>query len=158
MIPKYHRIIDPLPNVTAGPDARRASYMERLFVASVVFCAPILAAGACSSVAKGNCTHALTGEASYYADSLAGKKTASGDKYDPKVKTCAHQTLPFGTRLRIEHQENKKTTECEVTDRGPYGDDRVLDLSRAAAQEIDMIKAGKADVVATVLDGPAECK
>jgi len=84
-------------------------------------------------------------EASYYADSLAGNSTASGEPYDPKKLTAAHRTLPFGTRLRVTREGHGEVL-VTVNDRGPFIDGRIIDLSRAAAEKIDMITAGIADV------------
>ncbi len=84
-------------------------------------------------------------KASYYADSLAGNSTASGEPYDPKKLTAAHRTLPFGTRLRVTREGHGEVL-VTVNDRGPFIDGRIIDLSRAAAEKIDMITAGVADV------------
>ena len=84
-------------------------------------------------------------KASYYADSLAGNSTASGEPYDPKKLTAAHRTLPFGTRLRVTREGHGEVL-VTVNDRGPFIDGRVIDLSRAAAEKIDMITAGIADI------------
>lgn len=84
-------------------------------------------------------------KASYYADSLAGNATASGTPYDPAKLTAAHRTLAFGTKLRVV-REGHGEVRVTVNDRGPFIDGRVIDLSRAAAQKIDMITAGVADV------------
>lgn len=84
-------------------------------------------------------------KASYYSDSLAGNSTASGEPYDPAKMTAAHRTLDFGTRLRVT-REGYGEVIVTVNDRGPFVDGRVIDLSRAAAEKIDMITAGVADV------------
>ncbi len=86
------------------------------------------------------------GKAGYYADSLHGRKTASGEKYDKEALTCAHKTYAFGTKLRVTRIDNKKSVIVRVNDRGPYSEGFVVDLSRAAAEEIDLIKAGRANV------------
>jgi rare lipoprotein A len=83
------------------------------------------------------------GLASYYADSLAGHRTANGERYDPRALTAAHRTLPFGTQLRVTRVDTRKSVVVRVNDRGPFGDSRrVLDLSRAAARRLDMLGAG----------------
>ncbi len=82
------------------------------------------------------------GKAGYYADSLHGRKTASGEKYDKYEFTCAHKTLAFGTKVRITRLDNKKSVICRVNDRGPYVEGYVTDVSRAAAEEIGLIKIG----------------
>ena len=84
-------------------------------------------------------------KASYYADSLAGNPTASGTPYDPAKLTAAHKTLAFGTKLRVV-RDGFGEVRVTVNDRGPFIEGRVIDLSRAAAEKIDMITAGVADV------------
>jgi rare lipoprotein A len=87
-----------------------------------------------------------TGEASYYADKLAGNKTTSGEKYDPKKFTAAHRTHPFHSILKVTNLKNGKTVFVRVNDKGPHKKTRIIDLSKAAAEKIDLIKAGVAQV------------
>jgi rare lipoprotein A len=95
------------------------------------------------------------GKATYYADSLAGNHTASGDIYDPNEFTAAHRKLPFGTVVRVIRQDTGEATYVRINDRGPFGpSDRIIDLSKAAAQEIDMMKAGVVTVRVEVLEKP----
>ncbi|MFN0174561.1 MAG: septal ring lytic transglycosylase RlpA family protein [Saprospiraceae bacterium] len=82
------------------------------------------------------------GKAGYYADSLHGRKTASGEKYDKYEFTCAHKTLAFGTKIKVTRLDNKKSVIVRVNDRGPFVEGYVTDLSRAAAEEIGLIKIG----------------
>ncbi|HEX7668999.1 MAG TPA: septal ring lytic transglycosylase RlpA family protein [Polyangiaceae bacterium] len=107
----------------------------------------------------------LTGEASYYGDSLAGHRTADGERYDPAAFTAANRTLPFGTVVRVVRTDSsargrgpvaRYTVYVRITDRGPFGRARrILDLSRAAAERLHMIRAGVAPVRAEVLEyGP----
>jgi len=85
----------------------------------------------------------LEGKAAYYSDALAGRPTASGEPYDPAAFTAAHRTLPFGTVLRVVSGERGVVVYVRVNDRGPFGDDeRIVDLSRAAAEALGMIQAG----------------
>ncbi len=84
------------------------------------------------------------GEASWYGPRFHGKLTASGEIYNMHKPTCAHKTLPFGTRLLVE--ANGRKTVVTVTDRGPFHGNRVLDLSMHAAQKLDMIRQGHAVV------------
>lgn len=86
------------------------------------------------------------GVASFYAESLAGRPTASGEKFDPKAMTCAHRTLPFGTWLRVTNMGNGLAVEVRVNDRGPFVRGRVLDLSPAAARVLGFRDAGTAMV------------
>lgn len=95
----------------------------------------------------------LRGEASYYANSLSGRRTASGERYDPRKYTAANRSLPLGTRLRVTRRDTGRSVVVTVNDRGPFGNRRrILDLSRAAAEKLDMVRAGKAEVEAVVID------
>jgi rare lipoprotein A len=86
----------------------------------------------------------LRGSASYYANSLAGNPTASGVPYDPGVLSAAHRSLPFGTRVRVTRTDAAVTPVCvTVNDRGPYaGRQRIIDLSRLAAERLQMLSEG----------------
>jgi rare lipoprotein A len=85
----------------------------------------------------------LTGQATFYHDGLAGRPTASGEPYDPHDLTAAHRTLPFGTIVRVTPAAGGPAVTVRVNDRGPFGDDqRIIDLSRAAAEQLGMIRAG----------------
>jgi rare lipoprotein A len=86
------------------------------------------------------------GEASYYHDSLAGNPTASGTPYRPSALTAAHQTLPLGSKVRVTRVDTGRSVVVEVNDRGPFAEDRVIDLSRAAATQLGIIQRGHADV------------
>jgi rare lipoprotein A len=86
------------------------------------------------------------GLASFYADSLRGHPTASGVPYDPAALTCAHRTLPFGTRLRVTELGRGRSVVVTVNDRGPFVRGRVVDLSRAAAAAIGIVERGVAPV------------
>jgi rare lipoprotein A len=93
----------------------------------------------------------ITGVASYYSDVLAGRPTASGEPYDPGSLIAAHRHLPFGTLLRVTNPANGRSVEVRVVDRGPFREDRVLDLSRSAAEALDMISEGVTAVRIEVL-------
>ena len=86
--------------------------------------------------------HAESGRAAFYS----GGRTASGEVTGPNGLTAAHRSLPFGTRVRVTNKRNGKTVVVRIVDRGPYGRGRIIDLSRAAAVELDMISAGTAVV------------
>lgn len=93
------------------------------------------------------------GQASYYADSLAGRPTASGEPYDPRAFTAAHRTLPFGTIVRVRAHDPPRSVFVRINDRGPFGDRRrVIDLSRAAAEALDMLRDGVVPVAVEVLE------
>ena len=93
-----------------------------------------------------------TGKASFYADKFEGSSTASGEKYRHKKLTAAHKTLPFGTRIKVTNLANNKSVEVVVNDRGPYVDGRVVDVSKAAAEELGFVNQGLADVSVEVVD------
>ncbi|HUF13926.1 MAG TPA: septal ring lytic transglycosylase RlpA family protein [Longimicrobiales bacterium] len=93
----------------------------------------------------------MEGGASWYSDALAGRRTASGERYDPTELIAAHPALPFGTRLRVTNLDNDRSVEVRVIDRGPFVAGRVLDLSRSAAERIGMIRAGHVRVRIEVL-------
>jgi rare lipoprotein A len=85
------------------------------------------------------------GKATYYHDSLAGNKTASGEVYDPNGFTAAHRSLPFGSIVDVVMADGR-TVRVRINDRGPYGRGRVIDLSRRAAETVGLIGAGVAPV------------
>ena len=82
--------------------------------------------------------HAETGIAAFYG----GGRTASGEVSGPNGLTAAHRTLPFGTKVLVTNVRNGRTILVRINDRGPYGRGRIIDLSRAAARELDMIRVG----------------
>ena len=98
------------------------------------------------------------GKAGYYADSLHGRKTASGEKYDKFEFTCAHKTHAFGTKVRITRLDNKKSVVCRVNDRGPYVEGYVTDMSRAAAEAIGLIKDGVTRVKLEVVEAASTAR
>jgi rare lipoprotein A len=91
------------------------------------------------------------GLASYYAAKFHGRRTASGEKFNSKMLTAAHLTLPFGTQLKVTNLQNMKSVIVRVNDRGPHVRGRIVDLSRAAAQAIGLTQTGTARVVLEVL-------
>jgi len=96
-----------------------------------------------------------TGLASWYGYPYHGRAAANGEIYDMEKMTAAHRTLPFDTWVRVYNLDNNKTTEVRITDRGPFVDGRIIDLSHAAAGEIDMIGPGTARVRIEIIRVPA---
>lgn len=96
--------------------------------------------------APGRSSYSETGYASYYADKFDGRKTANGETFNQNKLTAAHKKLPFGTQLKVTNLANGKTVQVRVNDRGPFIAGRIIDLSRAAAREIDMLGSGVAKV------------
>jgi rare lipoprotein A len=86
--------------------------------------------------------HAESGVAAFYG----GGRTASGEVTGRSGFTAAHRTLPFGTMVLVTNVRNGRTVVVRITDRGPYGRGRIIDVSRAAARELDMIDSGTAMV------------
>jgi rare lipoprotein A len=93
-----------------------------------------------------------SGKASFYADKFEGSPTASGEKYKHNKLTAAHKTLPFGTRVKVTNLSNNQTVEVTVNDRGPYVENRVIDLSKSAAEKLGFVNQGIADVKVEVID------
>ncbi|MCA1998625.1 MAG: septal ring lytic transglycosylase RlpA family protein, partial [Hyphomicrobiales bacterium] len=88
-----------------------------------------IALAALAALSAGAARAETIGHASYYGRELAGRKTASGERFDPGAMTAAHRSLPFGTRLRLTHLRTGRTTIVRVNDRGPFVRGRVLDVS-----------------------------
>jgi rare lipoprotein A len=92
--------------------------------------------------------HSFSGMASFYGNE-SGSKTASGQRFNQNAMTCAHRSLPFGTRLRVTH--GGRSVVVTVNDRGPFVHGRVLDLSTGAARAIGLTSAGVGRVTAEVV-------
>ena len=115
----------------------------RAIILSLIFAASF------ANAAHAGDSKTFSGEAAYYNEDYKGL-TASGSPYDPSKFTCAHRTLPFGTRLRVTDRRTKRTIVVTVTDRGPFNKSRVLDLSLAAAKALQMAGRGLIQVTAIV--------
>lgn len=96
-----------------------------------------------------------TGLASWYGPGFAGKPTANGETFDPSALTAAHKTLPFGTRVEVRRTDTGRTVQVRINDRGPFKVGRVIDLSSAAADILDMKDAGVVQVELFLVDTPA---
>jgi rare lipoprotein A len=95
------------------------------------------------------------GFATWYGAAFAGRRTASGEPFDPLRLTAAHRTLPFGTWVEVTRVDTGASVRVRITDRGPFGHaDRIIDLSRGAAEYLDLVKAGTCRVELRVVDGP----
>ena len=84
----------------------------------------------------------MSGQASWYGGKHHGGPTASGERFNKNALTAAHKTLPMGTRVRVTNLRNGRSVVVRINDRGPYSKGRVIDLSEAAAKQLDMIDAG----------------
>src|SRR5262245_14988205 len=87
-----------------------------------------------------------TGSASWYGYPYHGRQAANGEIYDMEKMTAAHRTMPFNTWVRVQNLSNHRSVDVRIQDRGPFIDGRIIDLSRAAAREIEMIGPGTAKV------------
>ena len=93
------------------------------------------------------------GNASWYGEPFNGRRASNGEIYDMYKLTAAHRTLPFDTKVRVTNLNNGKSTTVRITDRGPFVENRIIDLSLAAAREIDLVGPGVAPVRVEVLGG-----
>ncbi len=96
------------------------------------------------------------GTASWYGPRFNGRRTASGERFDMTEFTAAHRTLPFGTLVRVHSLVNGRDVDVRITDRGPYAGNRIIDLSRAAAEELGMLGLGFKEVVLMVPESTPE--
>lgn len=96
-----------------------------------------------------------TGIASWYGHPYHGRRASNGEIYDMEKLTAAHRTLPFGAMVRVRNLDNDRTVEVRITDRGPFIEGRIIDLSRAAARDIGMLGPGTAKVRLRIVALPA---
>jgi rare lipoprotein A len=101
--------------------------------------------------ARAQTTSRMVGTASWYGYPYHGRKAADGKRYDMNRMTAAHRTLPLGTRVRVHNLRNARIVEVRITDRGPYVEGRIIDLSRAAAQALGFRREGLAPVWLEIL-------
>ncbi|MFO8022830.1 MAG: septal ring lytic transglycosylase RlpA family protein [Perlabentimonas sp.] len=118
--------------------------MSRILLLAIALLSPILMLGQTGYVQEG--------KASFYADKFEGRTTASGERYSHSRNTCAHLTLPFGTLVKVTNLDNDKSLVVRVNDRGPFVPNRIIDLSRSAAETLGFIDKGIADVKIEVID------
>ena len=100
-------------------------------------------------------TFTQSGQGSYYADKFRGRPTASGTPYRPSKLTAAHNTLPFGTKIRVTNTRTGRSVKVTVNDRGPHVKGRIVDLSKKAARRIGLVDAGVAPVQLKVVRAAA---
>ena len=94
----------------------------------------------------------VDGVASYYGREHHGKKTANGEIFDMNKLTAAHRSLSFGSQVKVTNLSNQRSVIVRINDRGPYYQGRIIDLSLAAAERLEMVKAGITKVKLEVLD------
>lgn len=101
-------------------------------------------AAAPAAASAGN--HVMEGVAAWYGHKFAGRRTASGKRFNPNALTAAHPTLPFGTRVNVINTRNNRGVVVTINDRGPTSPKRMLDVSVAAARKLGFVRAGLTDV------------
>jgi rare lipoprotein A len=95
------------------------------------------------------------GYATWYGQRFAGRMTSNGERFDPNKMTAAHRSLPFGTWVEVKRVDTGDTVRVRITDRGPWGhEERIIDLSRIAAQKLGIVKTGVARVELRLVGGP----
>jgi rare lipoprotein A len=114
-----------------------------------------------SSASSAGATTVLRGRASWYGREFQGRRTSNGERFNRFQYTCAHRTLPFGTRLRVTNKNTGKSVVVRVSDRGPFRHQRILDLAEVAARPLDIVRLGAVTVLAEVVPaatplGPTE--
>ena len=119
---------------------------RRSFFMLALLALPVLAQAGDNRVEIG------TGIASYYGVELGGNRTASGERFDPGAFTAAHRTLAFGSRVAVTNLANGQEVVVRINDRGPWGKSRIVDVSFAAARQLDMHRSGTAQVKLELLD------
>lgn len=97
-------------------------------------------------------TYYQTGTASWYGSNFDGEETASGEIFDMSEMTAAHKSLPFGTKVKVVNLENGRSVVVRINDRGPFIKGRIIDLSRAAAEKLGLIRPGTAKVGLVIKD------
>lgn len=97
--------------------------------------------------------HVGSGVASWYGAQFAGRRTASGERFDPADLTAAHRTLPFGSRVRVTHEGSGRSVVVRINDRGPFSHGRIIDVSQGAAKELGLVAAGSGRVRLELIAG-----
>ena len=128
---------------TKLPNPRRFFKKSLLAAVLIIFAAPLFADYVYKSEAV----------ASFYADKFHGRKTSNGETFNMYALTAAHKTLPFNTKVVVTNLANGKNVTVRINDRGPFVRGREIDLSKAAAEKLDMIKSGTAKVKLTIISG-----
>lgn len=122
--------------------------MKYLFL----LCACVLSLSSCKAIKSIPSNNSDTerkieqGVASWYGPNFHGKKTANGEVYDMNKLTAAHRTLPFNSLVKVVNTKNGKSVTVRINDRGPYVDNRIIDLSKKAAEQLQMIQSGTTSV------------
>ena len=129
-----------------------------LAAGSTAYAQPTPTASAAASKPMSAAAGAESGKLAYYGRKFAGRQTASGEHYNPDALTMAHNTLPFGTKVKVTNNANKRSVVLRVNDRGPHSGERIGDVSLAAAKRLGMTKAGVIDATLEVVGQPGPRK
>lgn len=130
---------------------------KKLFVPVVFILLAVLFVASCAKKQVIRPVHKEVGIASWYGPGFHGRRTASGERFNQKALTAAHPRLPFGTMVKVTNLGNRKEVVVKINDRGPHIMNRVIDLSKAAARELDFMARGTAKVEIEILsDGNME--
>ncbi|MCZ4260067.1 septal ring lytic transglycosylase RlpA family protein [Limimaricola sp. G21655-S1] len=111
----------------------------------------LLAAAPFATAHSGSATQTFEGAASWYGPGFHGRQTANGETYDMNSLTAAHPSLPFGTRVRVTNEATNESVVVRINDRGPYAKNRIIDLSKGAADDIGLLSSGVGHVTVEVL-------
>ena len=136
---------------TVSPGAEEASSRPLLLRAAVLILLTLatssVAQAAETDIADSDQLEPILGQASWYGQEFAMRRTASGAIFDPEKLTGAHRTLPLGTKVRVTNLHNGRSVMITIIDRGPYRRRRAIDLSYGAARALGMVRRGIADVL-----------
>ena len=105
-----------------------------------------------SAGTSGDGDYQLLGVASYYGDEFHGRKTSNGEIFDMNDLTAAHRTIPFNSLVKVTNLESRLAVTVRINDRGPFKDDRIIDLSYEAARRVGMIAKGTAPVRLEIIE------
>ena len=131
--------------------------LARFRIAAGAFLLTALAlAVACTSTRPPQPQTVERGYASWYGGKFQGRRTANGEVFDTHRLTAAHRTLPFGTLVEVRNLDNDRTVRVRINDRGPFVRGRVIDLSHAAARQLDVVGPGTARVELAIVAEPAQ--
>ena len=139
--------------------APRNGMRRSLLIAALIALTMLSACGSRRATARVPTVRTGTTEegiASWYGEPYHGRRAANGEVFDMEQFTAAHPSLPFETWVRVRLLATKKETEVRITDRGPFVKGRIIDLSRAAARDIELLRAGTAKVRVTVIAPPKD--
>jgi len=156
---KSGRIVLSMQHSRRRESAVRSASRARAPLAAIAIAA-LFASSACHKKVKPHVAIAPhagateVGDASWYGYPYHGRRAANGEIYDMEKLTAAHRTLPFETWVEVRNLSNEKKVTVRITDRGPFVDGRIIDLSKAAARNIDMIGPGVARVQLTIVAPP----